>query len=90
MCPACLTTGALIAAGASSAGGLSAIVAKLFRSTTRSASVNAARSETHRVGVGAAQNDSHALSRSGAIRAAQERRQSGGSARLGGDSDNAP
>ena len=32
MCPACMTTLALIAAGAGSAGGLAAVVAKRFRS----------------------------------------------------------
>jgi hypothetical protein len=31
MCPACITTVALVAAGASSTGGLAAIVARLFR-----------------------------------------------------------
>jgi hypothetical protein len=62
MCPACLTTGALIAAGASSAGGLSAIVAKLLRSTRAKPRPSAVCSEAHRVRVAAAHNHSDALS----------------------------
>ena len=34
MCPACITTAALIVAGASSTGGLAALVAKMLRGKT--------------------------------------------------------